>query len=179
MALRFAAVHGCSGSVRSVAIALGRAVAAWACLAACACDRPPSVDSLTEWTPRDHHSNDDDKLAQQRAGGAGRSAKGDSTPSDIAQLVDLAWRQQCTTCHGPAGRGDGQMGPMLQAPDLTNDQWQARVTDTDMARAIQNGKNRMPSSGARCAGPVASGKMMDAASSLSGPPAAVRVPVRR
>jgi mono/diheme cytochrome c family protein len=62
----------------------------------------------------------------------------------VAELVDLAWRQQCTTCHGASGKGDGQMGPMVRAPDLTNGDWQATVSDADMATIIKNGKNRMP-----------------------------------
>jgi mono/diheme cytochrome c family protein len=157
MALRSAAVRGYPGLVRSTAAGRPTAgVHAWihawirkttvllGCLGALACDRPPSAESLPEWTPQDHHSTDDDQLAAKRAGGA-RSAKADSAQSDVAQLVDLAWRQQCTTCHGPAGRGDGQMGPMLHAPDLTSEQWQDRVTDADMALVIKNGRNRMPS----------------------------------
>ena len=153
MALRSAAVRGHPGLVRSAAAGcrpasirarIAKAIALLGCLVALACDRPPSAESLPEWTPQDHHSTDDDQLAAKRAGGA-RSPKADSAQSDVAQLVDLAWRQQCTTCHGPAGRGDGQMGPILHAPDLTSEQWQDRVTDADMAMVIKNGKNRMPS----------------------------------
>jgi mono/diheme cytochrome c family protein len=62
----------------------------------------------------------------------------------VAQLVDLAWRQQCTSCHGPAGRGDGQMGPMVQAPDLSRAEWQSKVTDVEIAATIKTGRNRMP-----------------------------------
>src|SRR5271154_5981220 len=82
---------------------------------AVACDRPPSADSLKEWTQADHHSSDDDRAS---AGGqqVARPATGAAAGGDVAQLVDLTWRQQCTTCHGPMGRGDGQMGPMVQAP---------------------------------------------------------------
>jgi hypothetical protein len=36
------------------------------------------------------------------------------------------------------------MGPMVRAPDLTNGDWQATVSDADMATIIKNGKNRMP-----------------------------------
>jgi cytochrome c oxidase cbb3-type subunit 3 len=60
------------------------------------------------------------------------------------QLVDLAWRQQCANCHGPLGRGDGQMGAMLRAPDLTRAAWQSTVTDTEIAATIKNGRNKMP-----------------------------------
>jgi mono/diheme cytochrome c family protein len=99
---------------------------------------------LAEWKPTDHHSSDDDKLAQQ--GSQAQQAQGPRQPagSDVPQLVDLTWRQQCTTCHGPMGKGDGQMGPMLQAPDLTRDDLQSKVTDAEMAAIIKRGKDKMP-----------------------------------
>jgi len=109
--------------------------------ASAACNGPPSAASLREWTPSDHHSADDDKLqggtqaAAQRAPGGG---------TDVAQLVDLTWRQQCTGCHGASGRGDGQMGPMLQVRDLTAADWQGKVSNDEIASAIKNGKNKMP-----------------------------------
>ena len=43
------------------------------------------------------------------------------------------------------GRGDGQMGPMVQAPDLTRADWQSKVTDAEMVATIKCGRNRMPS----------------------------------
>jgi hypothetical protein len=43
------------------------------------------------------------------------------------------------------GKGDGQMGPMLKAPDLTQEDWQSRATDAQIAAAIKNGKGKMPS----------------------------------
>jgi mono/diheme cytochrome c family protein len=107
------------------------------------CDRPPSADSLKEWTRADHHSTDDDKLA---AGAQVAPPPAGGPPhDDTGQLVELTWRQQCTTCHGPMGRGDGQMGPMVQAPDLTRADWQSKVTDAEMASTIKAGRNRMPS----------------------------------
>jgi mono/diheme cytochrome c family protein len=119
--------------------------------AICACDRPPPTDSLTEWTPGDHHSTDDDKLApgmrQQAPAGTGQQARqGGSAAngSEVTQLVDLAWRQQCSSCHGPAGKGDGQMGPMMKAPDLTREEWQSQVTDAQIAASIKSGKGKMP-----------------------------------
>jgi cytochrome c oxidase cbb3-type subunit 3 len=122
----------------------------WA-LAVClaACQRPPSADSLPEWTPADHHSNDDEKLAAQGGqgaagqGGAGQRGGGQAR-GDITQLVDLTWRQQCITCHGPTGRGDGQLAPMVHPPDLTDAKWQGEVSDGEMLAVIKNGKNRMP-----------------------------------
>jgi Cytochrome C oxidase, cbb3-type, subunit III len=106
------------------------------------CERPPAPETLKEWTPIDHHSQDDNKIA------TGSQASGSSAPKGSgggdAQLVDIAWRQQCASCHGPMGKGDGQMGPMVQAPDLSRDDWQAKVTDAEMAATIKSGKNRMP-----------------------------------
>jgi mono/diheme cytochrome c family protein len=103
------------------------------------CERPPSADSLKEWTPADHRSQDDDKAAQNQAT-APQGAKG----TDVAQLVDITWRQQCTSCHGPMGKGDGQMGPMVQAPDLTSGELQTKMTDAEMLATIKNGRNKMP-----------------------------------
>jgi cytochrome c oxidase cbb3-type subunit 3 len=112
-------------------------------LALSSCDRPPSADSLKEWTPADHHSADDDKQA-----GQGSRQQQQGTPSgaanDVAQLVDLTWRQQCAACHGPMGKGDGQMGPMVHAPDLTRADWQSQVTDAQIAVSIKSGKGKMP-----------------------------------
>ncbi len=114
--------------------------------AAAACDRPPAADSLQEWTAADHHSTDDDKLggATGQVGRPTGAASAASAGGDVAQLVDLTWRQQCTTCHGPLGRGDGQMGPMVQAPDLSRPDWQSKVSDAEMAATIKSGRNRMP-----------------------------------
>jgi mono/diheme cytochrome c family protein len=105
-----------------------------------ACEGPPAVGTLKEWTPGDHHSQDDDKASGPQSAQGARQPAG----SDVPQLVELTWRQQCTPCHGPMGRGDGQMGPMLHAPDLTSADLQAKVTDPEMAAIIKGGKDKMP-----------------------------------
>jgi mono/diheme cytochrome c family protein len=110
-----------------------------ATLALAACERPPAADSLAEWTPADHHSTDEEKLA------AGAQQKPAATGGDVTSLVDLTWRQQCSTCHGAAGKGDGQMAQMLKVPDLTVEAWQATVSDTEIAATIKGGKGKMPS----------------------------------
>jgi hypothetical protein len=131
---------------RAARAGIAFALAAFAAFAALACEAPPSAASLKEWTPADHHSSDDDKLTAQP--NAARAAQGPaarrSPSSDVAQLVDITWRQQCTQCHGSGGKGDGQMGPMVRAPDLTRADWQKTVTDAELAATIKNGKNRMP-----------------------------------
>jgi mono/diheme cytochrome c family protein len=99
-----------------------------------ACDRPPSKE-LTEWTPADHDG-------EQKSSNAKQGAKGDAggTPA----LVEIAWRQQCASCHGPNGKGDGPQGAMFKAADLSTAEWQNKVKDEDIAASIQNGKGRMP-----------------------------------
>lgn len=97
-----------------------------------ACDRPPSSAGLPEWTPTDHDGE------RKGAANAKQGAKGDAggTPT----LVEVTWRQQCATCHGIAGKGDGPQGPMFKAPDLS----QSKATEDEIAAVIKNGKGRMP-----------------------------------
>jgi cytochrome c oxidase cbb3-type subunit 3 len=112
-----------------------------------ACDRPPSADSVPEWTKADHHSNDDDRAGQTgQAGKPGRAAgaNGGAGADQVTQLVDLTWRQQCSGCHGALGRGDGQLAAMVQAPDLTRAEFQSKTTDAEMAAVIKTGRNKMP-----------------------------------
>jgi cytochrome c oxidase cbb3-type subunit 3 len=125
------------GAVRGGALSKTRLFFALSLISAAffglACDRPPSKE-LTEWTPADHDG--------EQKGSAKQGAKGDAggTPA----LVEIAWRQQCQTCHGPNGRGDGPQGPMFKAADLSKPEWQDKVKDEEIAASIQNGKGRMP-----------------------------------
>jgi cytochrome c oxidase cbb3-type subunit 3 len=99
-----------------------------------ACDRAPSADGLKEWTPSDH---DGEKKAT-----ANQAPKGDG--GGPSGLVELTWRNQFQSCHGPEGRGDGPQGAMFKAADLGRDDWQSKVTDQEIAATIANGKGRMP-----------------------------------
>jgi cytochrome c oxidase cbb3-type subunit 3 len=117
-----------SGTVAALSLSLG------------ACEGAPAAGTLPEWKPEEHHSRDDGLKAAQQAPQAAHGGAG----SDVPQLVELTWRQQCATCHGAGGHGDGQMGPMLHAPDLTSPELQARVTDQEMAAIIKGGKDKMP-----------------------------------
>ncbi len=101
------------------------------------CDRAPSPDGLKEWKPEDH---DGDK----RQPAANQGPKGASNTGGIAQLVDIAWKNQCQSCHGPSGHGDGPQGVMVKAADLGREDWQAAVKDEEIAAIIKNGKGRMP-----------------------------------
>lgn len=107
-----------------------------AALSGLACDRPPSKE-LGEWTPADHDG-------EQKSANAKQGAKQTGDAGGTAALVEIAWRQQCATCHGPSGKGDGPQGPMFKAADLSNPEWQGKVKDEEIAASIQNGKGRMP-----------------------------------
>ena len=103
------------------------------------CERPPSADSLKEWTPADHDRAEEQ--SNQASGQQGPPVRGDAGANT---LIEATWGAACSPCHGPAGRGDGPNGPMVNAPDLTRDDLQSKFTDDDLAAIIKNGKNRMP-----------------------------------
>jgi cytochrome c oxidase cbb3-type subunit 3 len=107
-------------------------------------ERPPAPEGLRVWSANDHHSSDDDR-AQQGGQPAQQPQQAPTTNgNETANLVDLTWRTQCTSCHGAMGKGDGPMGPMLHAPDLTRPDWQSQVTDAQIASTIKSGKDKMP-----------------------------------
>ena len=115
--------------MRTIALALSFGVTALA-----ACDRAPSAEGLKEWSPTDHGG--EQKSANQ--GARQRGAGGTAT------MVDVTWRQQCASCHGAEGHGDGPQGGMFKAANLSDEEWQSKVTDEEIAYVIVNGKNRMP-----------------------------------
>ena len=108
-----------------------------------ACGGRPSGDEIRPWTAADHdRSEENARVASgtQAAPQAGGAGGGDNN----RQLVELTWRQQCATCHGVIGHGDGPNGPMVKATDLTREDWQKAMSDAQIAQFIQNGKGRMP-----------------------------------
>lgn len=98
------------------------------------CDRAP--DPVREWSPGDHD--------QEQQSGQQAPPTGSQKPNIQQQLVESAWMQTCNTCHGPLGKGDGPQGALVKAPDLTRPDWQAKVTDEEIAARIRSGKGLMP-----------------------------------
>ena len=114
---------------------------------ATACDQPPSADRLAEWKPADHDRREENSNPKLQAGSIGSAApknQPQSAAQQAATLVEVTWQNQCASCHGTIGHGDGPQGPMVKARDLTAEQWQAAVTDDQIVSAIKNGKNKMP-----------------------------------
>lgn len=107
--------------------------------AGAACDRAPSAAGLAEWSPVDH---DQEPGRPPPSTQGTRAADAGGTPA----LVEVAWRNQCSSCHGASGHGDGPQGPMFKAPDLAREDWQAKVKDDEIAATIRDGKGRMPKS---------------------------------
>jgi cytochrome c oxidase cbb3-type subunit 3 len=102
-------------------------------LGALGCDRAPSPDGLKDWTAADHDG-------EKKTGKQGPKGDGGGAP----QLVELTWRNQCQSCHGPTGHGDGPQGPMVKAQDLSREDWQSKISDAEIATVIATGKGRMP-----------------------------------
>jgi cytochrome c oxidase cbb3-type subunit 3 len=101
-----------------------------------ACDRAPSADALKEWSPADH----DQEPGRPPANQGVRSADAGGVPA----LVEVTWRNQCASCHGAGGHGDGPQGQLFKAADLSKPEWQDQAKDEDIANTIKNGKGRMP-----------------------------------
>ena len=121
----------------SPAFAVALALTSGLALASAACDRAPTADGLKEWTPADHEG---EKKSGAVAPNQGPRGDAGAAPS----LADITWRNQCSSCHGPGGKGDGPQGAMVKAADLTQESWQSKIKDEEIAAAIVNGKGRMP-----------------------------------
>ncbi|HTV17556.1 MAG TPA: cytochrome c, partial [Polyangiaceae bacterium] len=67
-----------------------------------------------------------------------------SAPGQKNQVIDVTWMKQCATCHGRRGKGDGPSSTMVKARDLTNPEFQASLSDEQIAKVIREGKDKMP-----------------------------------
>ena len=128
------------------------ALAALAFAAVCGCERAPSSDGMKEWTAADHDRAEEQgraangqqaQTAPEPRGEGGNGGNGGNANAGVA-LIEVAWSQNCAVCHGVVGKGDGPNGPMVKAGDLTREDWQAGVTDADIAAINKTGKGKMP-----------------------------------
>ena len=68
---------------------------------------------------------------------------GAESETGAAQL----YSQNCSRCHGKDGKAKGLKGKAVGARNLTDGQWQDRVTDERIFNSINNGKGKMPAYG--------------------------------
>ena len=68
-----------------------------------------------------------------------------ASPILAAQTAGAAaFKANCAMCHGPDGSGNTPIGKSLNIPDLRSAEIQ-KLTDTEIAGVISNGKGSMPS----------------------------------
>jgi mono/diheme cytochrome c family protein len=108
-------------------------------LAGLACNERPS--DLREWRPGDHDHTENPGRDQVQVNPQDAGAP---TIPGFEEVTLVAWKQNCTPCHGAVGRGDGPRGPMLKATNLSDPTWQSSVSDEQIAKTIKLGKGAMP-----------------------------------
>jgi mono/diheme cytochrome c family protein len=54
------------------------------------------------------------------------------------------YNKKCSECHGKDGRSKSFRGKLSHARDLTDAEWQQRVSDERIYNSISNGKGKMP-----------------------------------
>ncbi len=61
--------------------------------------------------------------------------------ANAAQL----YAKHCASCHGKDGRSKTIKGKLKHARNLTDSEWQEKVSDERIFNSIMNGKDKMPS----------------------------------
>lgn len=111
-------------------------------LAAFGCSKAPK--DLREWSPKDHTNTGGNNAVAPAAQETAAPAATETPPRGLDPVTLGTWGAQCASCHGKIGKGDGPMGRMVKASDLSNPEWQASVTDEQIRAVLVNGKNGMP-----------------------------------
>jgi mono/diheme cytochrome c family protein len=77
---------------------------------------------------------------------AGRQKKA-RRPGRPAARARGIFKQTCSRCHGPDGRGQTVMGEMLSVPDFTAAWWHEGASDERLTASITGGRGHMPAFG--------------------------------
>jgi cytochrome c oxidase cbb3-type subunit 3 len=123
------------GRITSFTAALSLSLAAFTF----GCNSAPA--DLRTWKATDHDHTVNPNADQVQVTDAGSEAANQG----LDDVTIVAWQQNCTSCHGALGRGDGPQGQLLHAADLSRPDWQEAVTDEAIAATIRLGRGRMPS----------------------------------
>jgi mono/diheme cytochrome c family protein len=54
------------------------------------------------------------------------------------------FKEYCAKCHGEDGKADTPKGRQLMAQDMTDPEWQAEKSDTDLIKIVTAGGEDMP-----------------------------------
>ncbi len=60
------------------------------------------------------------------------------------ERMDLIYGQRCASCHGPGGRGDGQIAASLETPPPDFRETVQRKSNSQIRKVIAEGKGSMP-----------------------------------
>ncbi len=61
--------------------------------------------------------------------------------------AEQLYEKQCASCHGKDGRAKTIKGKFKHARNLTDAEWQEKVSDERIFNSINNGKEKMPAYG--------------------------------
>jgi mono/diheme cytochrome c family protein len=76
------------------------------------------------------------------------SASGaEGSMTEVAGDVGSLYNKRCAECHGKDGRSKSFKGKLTHARNLTDADWQERVSDERIYNSISNGKEKMPAFG--------------------------------
>lgn len=103
---------------------------------ACGKDRA----ELREWQPSDHQP----PAAVETTG----QGEGSETGDPQVKAAQALWSMRCASCHGAAGKGDGEgRPPGAQLPDFSNPAYHTQRSDERIAEIIVKGQGLMPAFG--------------------------------
>jgi len=69
------------------------------------------------------------------------------TGVNVARTAAAIYSKECATCHGKDGQAKTFKAKFNHARNLTDAQWQGRVSDERIFNSINNGKGKMPAFG--------------------------------
>ena len=103
---------------------------------------------LREWSPADHDNQPSASNVGTKTGQVDptkpRPGMPDLSEHGVDEVVLATWKQNCVSCHGVIGRGDGPTSAAVRPPNFTDPEWQRVHLDEEMARSIQKGRGKMP-----------------------------------
>lgn len=67
-----------------------------------------------------------------------------SKPGTLATPNEAQYAKHCASCHGNDGRAKTIKGKLKHARNLTDGEWQEKVSDERIFNSIMNGKGKMP-----------------------------------